>query len=676
MNSRWHNFITEFIKQLQVYIFAVVYLGLFRLVLIAFFNDKIAYGTGAGDILLAIAHGYRFDSAVAAYFLHVPFLANLALSPFDLTHWSSYLRRGFSGFMLIAITVTSVVTIPYFKEYDSQFDFWVFEVLYDDRRAIMRTIIEDYHLLSSILILTVASILSIFLLGKWLQLPFSPLWRLLTRPVKLLPRGMIVLLMVLLTFAAARGSLKSRPAMRKWADVTADIFLNKTVMNPIKHLQYAYIDFKSINSKTTGIQKLLGDMSVTTAAEEYFSLALPDDEARDLKNYLLRTVSGGRAVLPEHIFILVMEGYDSWPLLPRYKSLKIAERLKTLGENGVFFNHFLPSGSSTMASLAAILAGIPHTGVNISRIAARKPPFITSSTGIFERLGYRTRLYYGGFLSWQNIGNLFQAQGIDELFAAPSIEQEVSDGIWGVEDEQLFDFVQANTRAGERTFNIIMTTSYHPPFSIDVKGKGFELDEIPADIMPNFDGSMTLNQLGHIWYCDKEIGQFVSAMENAFPSSLFAITGDHYGRRFLNARPSIYEQSSVPLILYGRHFIDPQGSPNPTAGSHIDIVPTIVELIAPAGFQYHSFGRSMFEKGERAELSGLNRFGIGHRTIVTDHFIANLKIDRNPAPLPDAKFISDMDLLRDLKEKHNQLVGLGWWLIFRGDTLEPPTILD
>ncbi|UCH10015.1 MAG: sulfatase-like hydrolase/transferase [Fidelibacterota bacterium] len=673
MDSKWHAFVTEFIKQLQAYLFAVVYLGLFRIVLIAAFHNKIATGTGAGDLLLTIAHGFRFDSIVAAWFLLVPFLANLALSPFALTRWSAFLRHGFSGLLLFAITLTSVVTIPYFKEYDSQFDFWVFEAFYDDRRAIMRTILEDYHLFTTLLILAVVSAFCIFLLGRWQRLPLSPLRKLLTRPGKMLPRGLIVFLMVLLTFAALRGSFKSRPAMRKWADVTADSFLNKTVMNPIKHLQYAYEDFRSVNSQTRGVQKLLGDMSVAAAAQEYFSLTLSGEKALDLKNYLLRTAPGSRARLPEHIFVLVMEGYDSWPLLPEYSSLQIAEGLKTIAAHGVHFNHFLPAGSSTMASLAAILAGIPHTGVNISRIGAREPPFITSSASIFERLGYKTRLYYGGFLSWQNIGNLFRAQGFDETLASPNIEQETSDPIWGVEDEQLFDFILANTRTGERTFNIIMTTSYHPPFSIDVKSKGFQLEEVPADVVPYFDGSMTLNQLGHIWYCDQEIARFVRAMEQASPSSLFAITGDHYGRRFLNARPSIYERSSVPFILYGHQFVNPRGTPDPTPGSHIDIVPTIVDLIAPAGFQYYSFGRSMFEKGEKAVISGPNRVGIGHRTIIADHFIANLKIDRHPAPLPDADFISNMDLLHDLKARHDQLIGLGWWLIFRGDSLEAAT---
>lgn len=671
MPGKWQNFITEFLKQFQVYIFTIVYLGLFRIVLIVRFQDKLGDATDLGDILLAVAHGYRFDSASATLFMLVPFLANSVLSPFNATFLSTYLRKLFSALMLIVITMLFVVTIPYFKEYDSQFDYFLFEVLYDDRPAVMRTLFEGYGLVGNLLIFAVLSGLCIFLLRQWHKFPFAPLIRLFTRPGSLMLRSLIYILIFVLTFAAARGSFKSRPAMRKWAHVTTDIFLNKTVMNPLRHLQYAYRDFKSINSRKDGIKKLLGDISVITAAQEYFSLELPADQAQDLSNYLSKTARGSQSGLPDHIFIIVMESYDSWPLLPRYQSLKVTEHLKRLGRHGILFNHFLPSAGSTMGSLSAILTGIPFTGVNISRIAAHKPPFLTASPAIFKRLGYRTRLYYGGFLSWQNIGNLFHAQGIDEVFAAPSIEEEVTDRIWGVEDEALFTFVRSNTPADGKTFNIILTTSYHPPFSLDVRSRGFPLNEIPADIEPYFDGSMTLNMLGHIWYSDMAIGEFINSVEKSFPASLFALTGDHYGRRFLNAHPSVYEHTSVPFILYGKHFVTPQATANPAPGSHIDIVPTIVELIAPAGFQYYSFGSSMLDRGKQAGRSTLNRFGIGHHTMVTETFIANLRIDRNPAPLPDAEFDNNRDFFHRLEQKHNQLLGLGWWLIFNGELLEP-----
>ncbi len=674
-NPKWRCFIREYLSQVQVFIFGIVYLALFRIVLIAGFSSKLAPGTSFGDIGMAMAHGFRFDSSIAALFMLVPFLANGLLCSLNLTAWSVYLRKGFTGLMLLSMSYIFVVTIPYFKEFDNQFDFFLFEILYDDRTAVMRTLIEGYNLFFQLLVFAVLSVLCFFLMGRWLRLSFTPLLGLLTRSKHGLARLLIVILMVLLTFTAARGSLRARPAMRKWADITADTFLNKTVMNPFRHLIYAYKDFKSINSKTKGQQKLLGKMSAKTAAEEYFSLNLPEDQAHDLSNYLLKTVSGSPNKRPDHIFIIVMESYDSWPLLPEYGALNISDSLKALGQEGIFFNHFLPSGPNTMASLSTILTGIPHTGVNISRIGAKRAPFVTATPEIFKRLGYKTRFFYGGFLSWQNIGNLFQAQGIDEIYAGPSMDPVNADGVWGIDDEQLFKFVETHTGSKEKTFNIILTTSYHPPFSLDVKSKGFELEKIPPDVEPSFDGSMTVNQLGHIWYGDREAGKFVNALEKAHPSSLFALTGDHYGRRFLNTRPSTYEYTSVPFILYGKALVPAQEFNNPTPGSHLDIIPTLVELIAPDGFQYHSFGRSLLKEKDKTQNS-TPPFGLGYQTLVTEYFISNLKFDRHPAPLPDASFEYNETIFKILVKKHDQLVGLGWWLIFRGKNLETAVVSE
>ena len=158
-----------------------------------------------------------------------------------------------------------------------------------------------------------------------------------------------------------------------------------------------------------------------------------------------------------------------WPLLPEYRSLGLGENLRQFGRRGIFFDRFLPSGASTMASVSAILTGAPYTGVNISRVASEREPLPTSIPYIFERLGYRTRLFYGGFLSWQNIGNLFQGQGFDNVFGSPQMEKKNSTRVWGIDDDLLFSFVEERTLPGTRTLNVILTTSYHPPYNIDVE---------------------------------------------------------------------------------------------------------------------------------------------------------------------------------------------------------------
>ena len=60
-----------------------------------------------------------------------------------------------------------------------------------------------------------------------------------------------------------------------------------------------------------------------------------------------------------------------------------------------------------------------------------------------------------------------------------------------------------------------------PPYNIDLEKYGFPLKEIPNNLKSAFDGSMTMKQLGHIWYSDWSIGNFVKNIEDRYPESLF-----------------------------------------------------------------------------------------------------------------------------------------------------------
>jgi phosphoglycerol transferase MdoB-like AlkP superfamily enzyme len=464
---------------------------------------------------------------------------------------------------------------------------------------------------------------------------------------------------------AIRGSFKNRPAIRKWSHITSDNFLNKTIMNPLTHLQYAIKDFKKINKKTN-ITQFIGKLSPQTAAENYFDVT----KDSSLSSYLNHTVSGLDNRMPNHIFLVIMESYDMWPLLPEYRSLGLGENLQYFGEKGIFFNRFLPSGESTMASVSTILTGAPYIGINISRIASELEPLPTSIPFIFEKLGYKTQLFYGGFLSWQNIGNLFQSQGFDNVFGSPHIEKNDSDIIWGVNDDLLFSFVEEKTLAEIKSFNVILTTSYHPPYNVDVEKFGFPLKNIPSGLISKFDGSMTMEQLGHIWYSDWAIGDFVKKIEKRDPESLFIFTGDHYGRRFINSHPTLYERSAVPLIIYGENFITPDLSMISTPGSHIDIIPTILSLIAPNQFIYQSFGNPLLQKTGSALVASGNKIGFGYRKIILDDYIidVNNKVNKNIV-ISDGKESPSNKVLEIIK-KQKLLFGLTWWRIFKGNILK------
>jgi phosphoglycerol transferase MdoB-like AlkP superfamily enzyme len=106
-------------------------------------------------------------------------------------------------------------------------------------------------------------------------------------------------------------------------------------------------------------------------------------------------------------------------------------------------------------------------------------------------------------------------------------------------------------------------------------------------------------------------------MDRRLPRALFALTGDHWSRRFLlNRAPTFWERSAVPLPLYGPSVLGRVRPPESPVGGHLDIAPTLIELAAPAGFAYHSLGENL--------LAPKRRLGLGLERIVGPDFIAEI----------------------------------------------------
>lgn len=234
---------------------------------------------------------------------------------------------------------------------------------------------------------------------------------------------------------------------------------------------------------------------------------------------------------------------------------------------------------------------------------------------------------------------------------------------WGVEDDALFAFAEAVVakRPDRPSFNLILTTSYHPPYELDVYGKGFPLREMPKDLAPQFDGTTSLVMLGHLWYSDQCIGNFVRSAETKFPGSLFAFTGDHFSRKFLNDHPPAFEGSAVPFILYGKDVLRGVRLPTDSVGSHIDIGPTLIELAAPKGFRYHAMGRSVFD--HRAGPLAFSR-----DFVLAPQYLLDTRV-QTFHPVPGRPLPARLPDPQELTLLHHRLLGISWWRIMRGATL-------
>ena len=82
-------------------------------------------------------------------------------------------------------------------------------------------------------------------------------------------------------------------------------------------------------------------------------------------------------------------------------------------------------------------------------------------------------------------------------------------------------------------------------------------------------------------------------MSKKYPDALFIITGDHPSREMPD------ELESDSLTLYAIPIIFTGGPITPIKKEikemmHLDIMPTLIDMIAPKGFEYKSWGTSAF----------------------------------------------------------------------------------
>ncbi len=648
--SKWNRFLKELSNLIFFWIFGVLFFALFRGIFIWFFQKKITHDVRLGEYFEIFFMGFRFDCTAIAYFLLLPLVLLLLLAPFNKFTLIATVRKIHQVLFVVFSTLICVVTINYFEEYNDQFNHFLFLALYDDQKAVMNTILVDFHpIINSIIILLT------IIIGIYIFRYFENKERIYKFFGKINFKGsryIIVIVFLYLFVAGIRGTFSSIPVLREYSGISTDNFLNKTIINPFRSLKYAIKDFNRLNK--------LGDKN-PYMDDKAFKVAFPQDKVTDV---VRKFAQGPTIEKPKQIFIVVMESYDSWPLMDKYADFHFADQLRAIAKNGTHFNHFLASGNTTIDSFGAIMTNVPNCGINLSHIGLSTAPFETSIFTQFKKLGYETNFYYGGYLSWENIGDLSKYYGVDRIYSGVDGGGKTDTGGWGIEDEKLFNLVMKHTDKNKYSLNIILTTSYHAPYSVDLEAKGFpykSAEDFPPAMKKYYDGAMNMKELGHLWYGDKALGDFVRKAEKEFTGSIFNFTGDHFGRKFINHKPNLYEKSSVAYVMYGKSI---PKSLNTTPGTHIDIMPTLIEMIAPRGFEYYSFGESMFAKGKNE--------GIAFDKMIEGSDLYYFPKGSNIEKI-DLTTFKESNFKRSPQEvKHNKLMALAWYYTMKGNDLKAP----
>ena len=643
-------------RDARLFLFVLILLEVYRGLFIIFMSSYMNEDSGAAQIFSAMFTGLRLSLKTAGAVTLISFVLVTIIG------LKARLRLYVGIGASLIFSTLFMLRFPYWRAFQSTFGMEVVQGFNDDIFSIIVTMIQEYGIIWRFLVAVILTLLCVAILSRLLLIKTFPLPVLDDKKkVAGFSAGLVIGIFLFGLFVRFGGSFTYGGGIN-WenAGVTTDNFLNECILDDAQALYRARAMAKRMEAGE------ISGVNPDKIAESAQIIAVNKEIAeKNLAPYLERKAKGERIQKPKHIFIILGETFMQWPLLGKYDELLLAEGIKSLiaEENCYYSRNFMPNGDFTSTAITGLVTGLPDVNIKVNYQARTyEKLYITAMAPPFRELGYNIDFWYGGMPSWDSIAKMSFAQGFDNFYGYPDFNAP-KQTTWGTSDENLFNALLAHLDEEPPTVHLVMTTSNHPPYNLDLAAEGFDVKaEVEAlKKFPNIeDVDQLAIELGHYWYMDEVITNFIRAASQKFPESLFIVTGDHAVRCDPSTHPTIFEHQSVPFVMYGAGIT--KGILPPDAvGDHISIVPTIIELIAPKDFAYYSIAPSLFES---------NGVGFNNSTFLTASVTGEIDSDDiELLPHVASNDLNEVNLNNErahAKEIIDAMRTVAWWIITQG----------
>ena len=637
---------------LNIFFFLLVILIIFRLNFTIFLSEYLRNDTAFIEIILAEYKGALLSMTSAGYLSVFLFVPTVLFVIFN-NKFFTILRKICAIILFFILSILHIASFPFYETYRENYNQMIFRGMNEDWYALLVTFIKEFSLIPRLILTIILTIILYkifnFIIEKnYLEKLFSKLPKIISRPIL----AICCYITILWTLFGGALSWEHQVDFEN-SGVMRDKFLNEAILDSPQAIYRAYVQNGRVQA-CNGLDFTASEVKRLAALH-----ANMPETSDNLDDYLTKYAKGQVIAKPRHIFVILAESYATWPLLDEYEDLHIADGVKEImtADDSDYTLTMLPNGSSTVSAVMGMTTGFSDANLYLTVMEeAYKEPYPTAIAPIMKELNYKTKFYYAGPATWENIGEFTKAQGFNEFISKGDFKN--SEGsVWGVKDEILFNEVFENL-TNEPTFNVILTASNHSPFDLNLYEENIDVSKIKnalPDDAKNDD--WLVKELGHFKYSDREIAKFIKRVKEKFPDSIFIIMGDHADRYNIEKNTSDFKRYSVPFIITGKDI--KKGILNEKAtGSHIDIMPTIVELIADKNFKYYSLGKSLTE----------NKIAVNYGFFMTKNFIGSA--DKMPL---EYEQISDKNI--DLNEEEtinyiNAIRALSWYRAKYGNIID------
>lgn len=454
----------------------------------------------------------------------------------------------------VVMLLLGITEFYFWAEFQARFNFIAVDYLVYTQE-LMGMIREGYPLKALFSGMAVcASILTFFIWKK------SLCWTTSISFKKRLGIMVIFLLFPILVFFAVSGT---------WKNVSTNVLNNELAGNgsyeflsAFRNNELDYDRYYKTISKEELDTELRGLLQETNS--QYRSSDLSD---------LTKVITAAGPEKHPNIVVITVESLSSDYLGIFGNKEGLTPNLDKIAQDSLLFTRVYATGTRTVRGLEAITLAIPPTpGQSIVRRPDNADMFSLGS--VLNSRDYKSWFIYGGYGYFDNMNDFYEKNNY-QILDRTSIPKEkiMTETVWGVADEVVFGEAVENLdkayAKGEKTFQMIMTTSNHRPYiypdgRIDIPSPG--------------------GRNGSVKYTDWAIGNFLAEAKKHpwFNNTVFVIVADHQASSAGNTEVPV-KKYHIPLIVYAPQLIAPGRVDR--LMSQIDVAPTLLGLL---NFSYTS----------------------------------------------------------------------------------------
>lgn len=580
------------LKIIPINFVALIAMTLYRVFFFFYFADFVTLNAMTGYILKSFWLGLRFDLSVLAYinsFVILIFTLFLLIRNLKVFKTAIKLIKIYYWFAFTIIAFVTAVDFGFFTYFGEHINLLFFQFFEDDTYALIKTIVKDWRFPIAVIILIFVSSFA-YTLSSWTTkklmnnncLIDTYFWNILVK-------AFIILLIPVLTFLFARGSLSMFPLGTFYTQISPNAFVNKISITAAHSLTDAIQAKAEQSNEKIDIVAKLGMDRNSIDLSVFNKISIKNDVAKQKQ--------------PNVVFI-ILEGFGELPVLYNSKDFNVLGELKEHFDNDIVLHNFLAAGQITIHCLESTILNMPQRpfAMQITQSPKAFNHYTSAAPLPFKNEGYITKAIYGGSLNWRGIDKFFTNQGFDETYGEGSIKNEYRHE-WGINDAQFFELVlrELKDNKGSPVFIYAMSTATHPPYETPPYYKPLPV-EIPADLirmMPN-EKKYGKKIFETYQFANREAAKFISAVKNSefADNTIIVITGDHNLREIsASTVEEIFKKYAVPMYIYIPKNLKKPIDVN-KAGSHMDIMPTLYDL-ALSETQYIAAGTSLLDSRKK-----------------------------------------------------------------------------